>query len=64
MLSDHLSHHSGGDFYKEKGLETHLRLKLNFWNVFMLDKSIIIPLTRCLTYLTLVKYYQSHEKEG
>ena len=40
MLSDHLSRHSLGDFYKEIGLETHLRLNLNFWDVFMFHKSM------------------------
>ena len=59
MLSDHLSCHSL-DFYKEIGLETHFRLDLNFWNSLMLDKSIMILLSKCSTYLISVKYHQSH----
>ena len=50
MLSDHLSCQSGRDFYKEIGLENHLRLNSNFGNMFMFDKSIIILLTRCFTF--------------
>ena len=34
--------------YKEIVLETHLRLNLNFWKVFMFDKSITILLSRFL----------------
>ena len=50
--------------YKEIGLETHLRLNLNFGTYSCLINPLQSSYQGFCTYLTSVKYYQSHEKRG